>query len=143
MERRRELYTDEEWEQCKLFDYYYETLEFCGCYWPHEGLKTLFDVLKWQESPDVPKGADYHKIYGEHREQRNQWFRDNADKVWLLVMYLLDSKGITEHGSGIGSAWPNSDEPHGSIFNYWKDKTVEELDAALEGAGKEYREITR
>lgn len=63
---------------------------FCGCGCPDSAAGALLRLLRLDP------------MYA-HRREFEAWIGDYG--VQYLLLYALDGKGLTEHGSGITSAW--------------------------------------
>jgi len=90
-------------------DLIYTELGFCGCGLPEQALKLVKLLLTI---------LDYS--YGKEEknftwDQKDRWLKKLLpyDGIYYLVLYYLDSKGYTDHGSGIGGCWLN---PKGKEF---------------------------
>lgn len=75
----------------------YERLAFCGCGEPTEAYKTLQDVLSAFDTEGL--------TFDGSREAIKVHKAMISERYWDLLIYLLDSKGLLEHGSSIGSSW--------------------------------------
>lgn len=75
----------------------YEQLAFCGCGDPTEAYETLQDVLSAFDTEG--------RTFEGSREAIRVHKAMIPGKYWDLLVYLLDSKGLLEHGSSIGGSW--------------------------------------
>ena len=63
---------------------------FCGCDSPEAASAALLRLL------------DLHPLY-DHRAEFETWIPDNG--IADLLLYMLDSFELTEHGGTVGGAW--------------------------------------
>lgn len=76
--------------------FYYEILSFCGCGSPNSVCDLLLDFLECFT-------GDYDLI---DRNLVNKLLSENSNHIWHdFMLYFLDSKGITEHGTSIYGSW--------------------------------------
>jgi hypothetical protein len=109
----------------ELQEYIYGELGFCGCGLPEETIALLRDVLSVIESDEPNYKAllpllDHKKTPG----------------LVYTYLYLLDDKGLTDHGSGVMACWltDKGSELLDSLRQYttqeiceWKDKLTNRL----------------
>jgi hypothetical protein len=65
---------------------------FCGCGDPEAAARALLAIL------------DLHPLYGHHKDFWEGLFGHDGG-MGYLVLYFIDSLGLTEHGGSIGGAW--------------------------------------
>ena len=98
---------DEEqlFEECHEF-FRYEIIGLCGCGDPYSVEKTIRNLLNiiGRRRNELDKKKAYDK---EHKELREEFqvssIYDNS--LLLFMVYILDDKGILEHGGSVGGAW--------------------------------------
>lgn len=82
---------------------WYDDFKFCGCGCPEDVMRFIGQVLaekqKISDAP-VPKNFNDTNLWDEI----NKLLPSTDMKSWV-VSYLLDSKGFTEHGGGVGGSW--------------------------------------
>lgn len=69
--------------------YYFDVLEFCGCYTPEVALNLIEEGLE-----RFDRDGDKEWV------SQTEWVDNN-----LILAYLLSSLDLTEHGGGIGGSW--------------------------------------
>ena len=96
--------TPEELEELKntiKYDFYYNILGLCGCGNPARVGRGIYNYLTMVSNKDNFKNdtEEYHKAF----TKSYKWIY----KSWqnLTIAYMLDNKGLTEHGTSIGSCW--------------------------------------
>lgn len=89
-----------------LMDYYmYEELDLCGCGCPEDTYEVIRRYLHirndWYENK-----LQYDDVIAKYKTDLHI-NDDDLIQAGLLqfMMYVLDEKGFTEHGSGIGGCW--------------------------------------
>lgn len=80
-------------------------LGFCGCGDPETALRYIRDLLRLigERGPDsfAPGGMDqWNEWYKGHRAKVDAFFHDDRGAEYLAY-YLLDDKGLTEHGGSV------------------------------------------
>ncbi len=75
-----------------VFHYYYHVLHFCGCYTPDAVLDELETGLEHFDQ-------DREHFTDEQWKEHVQW-----TETHLLLTYLLDALGLTDHGGNVGNA---------------------------------------
>lgn len=68
-----------------------EIFRFCGCGDPDSAMLFVRDMLKLLEE---------RKGWSEEIKKELP-----TDGVYYFVLYMLDDKGLTEHGSSVGGSW--------------------------------------
>lgn len=68
---------------------------FCGCGMPNAACGALLRFLSLHERSD--------DSWERQRKERDQWIPD--DGLQMLVLYLIDSLGLLEHGGSVGGSW--------------------------------------
>lgn len=123
----------EEW--CKdfiidrLIPYYmYDCLGLCGCGIPEE----TFEVIRKYLHIKQDKGNDLIDYYGQiERYKRDLEIQyDSSIQYGMLqfLMYILDDKGFTAHGSSIGSCWLTEDgERLLTVLDAWYETKIDEV----------------
>jgi hypothetical protein len=104
-------------EECVKF-FLYEQLDICGCGSPWDTAKVIRDFLTILNKYEIinrenkdSKNFDHRKLYDEKWLEINSLCgihiteNDNYYGLIQFLMYVLDTKGFLEHGSGIGGAW--------------------------------------
>lgn len=69
--------------------YYYDVMKFCGCYTPDAVIEKLEQGLIAFDRDNQPTW-----------ESAVAWMDDN-----IVLVYLLDGLGLTEHGGSVGGSW--------------------------------------
>lgn len=126
-----EYYNSDEEElikECENF-FYYEKLHWCGCGQPEKAKKVIRDFLSILNiTSDAWKltSKEIDELYGIRDEAfKNrfgvEYIYDN--ELLLCLAYAMDAAGFTEHGSGIGGAWIDTE---GKMF-LWLLENNEEL----------------
>lgn len=121
MEEMRFTYDDE------YADYYMHKLDFCGCGCPQVALdavaKILFTLKEW---------SMFTYSYERKAKRFEDWFGCDARDfdspacgLLLSVLYMLDDKGFTEHGSSIFGCWLTEDGER-LLWSIVKDKKIYE-----------------
>ena len=98
--------TDTLIEECEDF-FYFEKLKFCGCGTPIQAKRCIRDFLIIINDC-YENDADFNEKCRQERESLNKRFGVASiydNELLLCLAYTLDAAGLTEHGSGIGSAW--------------------------------------
>lgn len=122
----------EEWYEEYLIDdlmdfFSYEIVDLCGCGIPeytYEIIRRTLTIRKdWQE--DRIKYAEVQKRY------KDDLYLDTEDKMQYgivqLILYLLDSREILEHGSSIGGCWLTKlGEMYLDVLNAWNEREQRE-----------------
>lgn len=122
------FYEEELMKACEDF-FYYEKLHWCGCGQPEKAKKVIKDFLSilkivsdaWQLTSD--KQNELFRLRDEAFKNRFgvDYVYDN--ELLLCLAYTLDAAEFTEHGSGIGGAWIDTE---GEMF-LWLLEHNEEL----------------
>lgn len=69
-------------------------LGFCGCGRPDDALRLIINIMKTRAFPDKDLTVlDFRDTAA--------LVRDNAEVAAYIIFYLLDEKGLTEHGSSV------------------------------------------
>ncbi len=68
-----------------------EILGFCGCGNPDSAMVFVRDILRLLEE---------RKGFGEEIKKELP-----SDGIYYFVLYMLDNKGLTDHGGSIGGSW--------------------------------------
>lgn len=76
-----------------IYHYYYDVLKFCGCYTPDAILEEVKEALDLFDQ-------DRKTMSDEAWKARLAWVDDH-----LILTYLLDALGLTEHGYNISGQW--------------------------------------
>ena len=86
---------DEESKITKMQEYFhYDLMGWCGCGCPENADRAVLTYMETLNYGEIKKTKDIHDIYeGLH------------DPLLLCLMYTLDEKGLTEHGSSVYGAW--------------------------------------
>jgi len=63
---------------------------FCACGSPEKAVGALLRLLR------------LHPLF-EHREEFEKWITDEG--IAYLLLYMLDSDDLTEHGGSVGGGW--------------------------------------
>ena len=101
-------------EECKNF-FFYEILNTCGCGRPDDTTSVIKDILNIINDYDNER-QNYNReeiniAYDKKQNRLNNLcgteIKDNTNYDGLIqfVLYMLDSAGFLEHGSGIWGAW--------------------------------------
>lgn len=100
----------EEWYEESLVDelmdfFSYEIVGMCGCGVPedtHEVIRRVLHIRKdWED-----KKIAYESVQERYYNDLNLDTASALDYGMLqFILYMLDSKDILEHGSGIGGCW--------------------------------------
>lgn len=99
-------------EECKNF-FFYEILNTCGCGRPDDTSSVIKDILNIINDYEKQNGndKDFNVIYDKKQNRLAHLcgteIKDNTNYDGLIqfVLYMLDSAGFLEHGSGIWGAW--------------------------------------
>lgn len=75
-------------------------LGFCGCGMPSSVLRLMTAALKTRLT-STSRLTDLQQI--------RELVKKHDEEAAFLIQYVLDSAGLTEHGSGIGCAWPTAE----------------------------------
>lgn len=132
--------------KCRVYDFYYDHLQFCGCGNPGDTLLFVRDTLLWyykiawaardvnplqlDESlrPTVP--------FMEVHKQMEEFLHPNGkqdERLWYMTLYTLDAAGLTEHGGSVGGGWLS---PAGETFlGELMKLTDEQIDDAVGNEG--------
>lgn len=90
-------------------EFYYETLEWCGCGNPDEALAFMRDVLQviHDRSKDNSLPSERRIPYAQ-----SKWAKHTAKlnamlpgALGLSYLYMLSALGLTEHGGSVGGSW--------------------------------------
>lgn len=116
----------EDWYEEYLVDelisfFMYEKLNLCGCGAPeytYETIRRLLTIRKeWQDNNNI-KYEDVIKRYLEDLHIDND--DDMQYGMLQFMMYVLDDKGMLEHGSSIGGCWlTNEGKMLLDVLNEW------------------------
>ena len=101
----------EDWYEDYLIDelmdhFSYEIMDMCGCGSPdytYEMIRRVLHIRKeWFETDDMP-----YDVKVKRYEENLHINYENTMNYGMLqfVLYMLDSKGIVEHGSSIGGCF--------------------------------------
>ena len=94
-----------------LMDYYmYEYMDLCVCGIPEYTYEAIRNYLRIRK--DFHSCEDISKFNTAHRYLENLHIDKDDDYQYGMLqfmMYILDSYGFTEHGSGIGGCWLTED----------------------------------
>ena len=85
-------------EQTNEEQYLCNFLDFCGCGNPEEALKYIARHL--QNIKDKVSG---HITYEEYRAKYT------SEGEYYFILYFLDYKNLTEHGSSVNGCWLSAD----------------------------------
>lgn len=96
--------TPEELEELKntiKYDFYYNVLGLCGCGKPSRVGRGIYRYLTMVSNKE--KFIDNSEKYTKAFYKSYDWIF----KSWqnLAIAYMLDDKGLIEHGSNIGGCW--------------------------------------
>lgn len=97
--------TPEELEELKKtikYDFYYNVLGLCGCGNPSRVGRGIYRYLTMVSNKE--KFEHHTEEYDKAFHKSYEWI---YKKSWqnLAIAYMLDDKGLTEHGTSIGSCW--------------------------------------
>ena len=86
-----------------LHKVWYDDFKFCGCGDPDGTMRFIGQIL-----------AEKRTIYSSPGEDESLWdglrkLLPYEDPKSLIVEYLLDTNGFTEHGGGVGGSWLTDD----------------------------------
>ena len=89
-----------------LMDYYmYEELNLCGCGIPEDTYEIIRRYLHIREDWRTDK-IEYNYVLERYKMDLHIDDNDSLQAGLLqFMMYVLDHKGFTEHGSSIGGCW--------------------------------------
>lgn len=76
-------------------------LGFCGCGCPEVALRVVRDVLAHIAYVHAAKG---NLTYSAIQDSESKLFH-GVDAFRWIVLYLLDSRGLTEHGGNVSCCW--------------------------------------
>lgn len=111
-----------------LMNYYmFERLGLCGCGLPEETYETIRLYLQIRKDWYTDK-IDYVEVT---RRYLTDLHIDDADElqsgILQFMMYILDDKGFTTHGSSIGGCWLTDDgERLLTVLNAWHEDKMKE-----------------
>ena len=100
----------EEWYEESLIDplldfYMHEELGLCGCGNPEFTYETIRRYLSIRNEFTISK-IDYHEVIGRYKNDLLiDYNKDIQYGLLQFMMYILDDKDFTTHGSGIGGCW--------------------------------------
>jgi len=107
-----------------------ERLGFCGCGAPDEALLLIHDLLVHFENHRAInytgsfEGAEWEKYCKDEKESLNKVLDDNKEGIKYALFYLLDDKGITNHGSSV-PGWVEDTEFMDKLKLYVKKLALE------------------
>jgi len=83
-------------------DEFSNLLGICGCGNPELVFKGIYDLLILIRDKSRSTKADekYEELIGIGNDRKVNW-------LYLAILYLLDDKGFTDHGTGIYGCWIN------------------------------------
>lgn len=79
-----------------------KVLGFCGCGDPGGTLLFVHEALQFVADNRLREGEDWRARYAASAEW---WNAHGGEAPRHLLAYLLDDKGLTEHGTSINGAW--------------------------------------
>jgi len=83
-------------DEIHAMDHLYN-LGFCGCGVPDDALEFIGDVLRLMSSESFEVG----KMLKLFKSEDNS----NGNGMYYFILYQLDQKGLTEHGTSINLSW--------------------------------------
>lgn len=100
----KDHWTDEEFYEEAYNVYRYEILNWCGCGTVEASNETLYHFLLSTARSMIYGNDNYAKA----DENRKKYFGVSSvydNQLLMCLAYTADAAGLTEHGTGIGSAW--------------------------------------
>lgn len=79
-------------------------LGWCGCGMPSKALAFVRDALRAIELTGNDCFLEPNENHWDERKSAESRLYP-SDGAYYFAMYVLDSKGLTEHGSGVGGCW--------------------------------------
>ncbi len=142
----------------RVYDFYYDHLQFCGCGAAGETLLFIRDVLWWYYRI-AWAARDHNPLHLDPRHKpavpfmevhREMWTflhpnGEQDDRLAYMTLYTLDAAGLMEHGGNVSGGWLS---PAGETFlGALLQLTDEQIDDAIgnegyfsdEGTGKRQR----
>ena len=113
-----------------LMDYYmYEELNLCGCGIPEDTYEIIRRYLHIREDYYTDK-IEYKDVLERYKTDLHIKDDDSLQAGLLqFMMYVLDHKGFTEHGSSIGGCWlTNKGRMLLTVLDAWYDSENNELE---------------
>lgn len=91
-------------ETAELKDEIFTNFGFCGCGDPESALQFLLEILQLiKDRADAANNTEkYNKLYEDIEEKLH--FKSTPGLFWLFL-YMLDQKGLTEHGGTVRGCW--------------------------------------
>ena len=122
----------EEWYEEYLIDelidfFSFEIMNMCGCGCPEYTYDMIRIVLNIREDR-FEKDIKYEEVQKRYKEELHLDTKDSLHYgVLQFVLYMLDAKGIVEHGGGISSCWLTKlGRMYLTVLNAWHDREEKE-----------------
>ena len=122
----------EEWYEEYLIDelidfFSFEIMNMCGCGCPEDTHDMIRIVLNIREDR-FEKDIKYEEVQKRYKEELHLDTEDSLHYgVLQFVLYMLDAKGIVEHGGGISSCWLTKlGRMYLTVLNAWHDREEKE-----------------
>lgn len=111
-----------------LMDFYmYEELHLCGCGNPEDTYETIRRYLNIRDDNFKISDMDYQDVIDRYKTDLGI-DKQNDMQYGLLqfMMYVLDDKGFTEHGSSIGGCYlTDKGERLLTVLNEWYKANID------------------
>lgn len=118
----------EDWYEEYLIDYLldyftYEVMDMCGCGVPeltHELIRRVLSIRN--------ERLPYEETLKKYKQELHLDTDDDTQYGSLqFILYILNSRGILEHGSSVGGSWlTNLGRMYLAVLNAWHDRENKE-----------------
>lgn len=108
----------------KVIDYFDEHIGICGCGCPDETYKLIYNVLM-----TCSINSDDFNSFDEYCQYKQNEINKITQNYGLyqFVLYILDDKGILNHGTSIGGSWlTNIGKIYYDILKFYMNEYYEE-----------------
>jgi len=121
-----------------LHDFYFDEMKWCGCGDPAGAMEfvgKVLDILKRRsDSNTSPANVHYEQSEWKKHTDELRALIGEDDVRGLIIMYVIDSFGLTEHGGNVNGSWltPKGEEVLAAIKEHGKGDWLEPWEFAQE-----------